>query len=120
MTVLGQVYFRTGVTLLNPEGTKWEHVAIKKGLEACQVTVAANGTPFVVSWTGSCLYRMGLTPHALSGESLNGCSSHQVFHRNALCDRRVCPCVYLSVCFRDNSRMSRRTMMKLCTIIVYV
>ncbi|XP_021947922.1 tectonin beta-propeller repeat-containing protein isoform X2 [Folsomia candida] len=62
VSILGEVYFRNNTTTSNPEGLHWKHIPIRKGLEACQVTVARNGTPFVVSWTGTFFYRIGLTP----------------------------------------------------------
>lgn len=64
-----QVYFRNNTTTSNPEGLHWKHIPIRKGLEACQVTVARNGTPFVVSWTGTFFYRIGLTPKNPQGNT---------------------------------------------------
>lgn len=61
------MYFRADVTSNNPEGSRWAHIAIPKGLEACQVAVSGQGVPFVVTWTGSFLFRVGLTPHNLAG-----------------------------------------------------
>lgn len=61
MFINSQVYFRTNVTVNNPEGSHWQQVVIKKGFEACQVTVSSFGVPFVVSWTGNFLYRVGVT-----------------------------------------------------------
>lgn len=67
VSVLGQIYFRSDITPLNPEGYFWNHVPIPKGLEACQVSVSSQGVPFVVTWTGSFLFRVGQTPHNLAG-----------------------------------------------------
>ena len=47
-------------------------------------------------------------------------SGYQVVHRNALCDRLVCPSVCLSVFFHYNSRTIRRRMMKLDTYMLEV
>jgi len=52
---------------MNPEGSHWQPITIPKGLEACQVAVSGQGIPFIVTWTGSFLFRIGLTPHNLSG-----------------------------------------------------
>ncbi|CAL8138024.1 unnamed protein product [Orchesella dallaii] len=67
VSVLGQIYFRSEVSENNPEGSYWHHIEIPKGLEACQVGVSGQGVPFIVTWTGSFLFRTGLTPHNLSG-----------------------------------------------------
>jgi hypothetical protein len=61
------VYFRYGVSEGNPGGAEWHAVAIKKGFEACQVTVTDSGIPFVVTWSGSFLFRTGITPATLIG-----------------------------------------------------
>jgi len=55
------------VKATNPEGSKWEPVQIKSGYEACQMTLAKCGVPFVVTWSGSFLYRTGVSPVALTG-----------------------------------------------------
>ena len=68
ITVNGEVYHRTRVSSSNPEGTEWIAVPVAKGVQdAAQVTVAANGTPIVVTWTGGILFRVGITPHRLEG-----------------------------------------------------
>ena len=46
-------------------------------------------------------------------------AGHQIFHRNALCFRLVCPSVCLSVCFHDYLTIRRR-MMKLATCTLQV
>ncbi|CAG7834693.1 unnamed protein product [Allacma fusca] len=76
VTVNGQVYHRKSVNRYNPEGSEWSHIAVTKGVQdAAQITVAANGTPFVVTWTGNILFRVGITPQNLAGTdwiSVNG------------------------------------------------
>ena len=72
ITVNGQVYHRKGVSSSNPEGAEWIAVPVTKGVQdAAQVTVSASGTPFVVTWTGGILYRVGITPHRLEGIRCN-------------------------------------------------
>ena len=61
VTVLGRVVVRQGVTTTSPEGTGWLSINTPNNCEVGQISVAASGLAWAVTWNGKALIRLGVS-----------------------------------------------------------
>ncbi|XP_073983179.1 tectonin beta-propeller repeat-containing peroxin 23 isoform X1 [Rhodnius prolixus] len=68
VTAHGRVMWRNGVSIISPEGSRWNAVPMPAGCEVKNISCGATGLVWAVLWSGKALVRTGVSLKTPMGE----------------------------------------------------